>query len=364
MRGLVAKLHLPWDEWPEDDRRLWEAATAVDDPFEDAGGARLAEATLASRWFGWRRFLGFLAIEDPAALGLKPFERLNIERVRSFATHLGRTNTPLSVAMQTDKLYGAARLLMNDKDWRWLREVKRRLFAAAPACGATGPVITSLQLLELGQQLMDESAPCAANHIGRANAIRYRDGLMIALLAFIPLRRKNLAAIEIGRHLLRDGDTWFIVIPRAETKTRTSIEFALPELLEPYLATYLAVVRPRMLASVDCKALWVSPQGGALTYSAIWPIVTRRSKQGLGLRISPHDARDAAATTWAVSAPDEIGVARDLLGHNDLRTTGKHYNRARGIEASRAQAGLIAQIRKRRKGHMAQTERRDGGAVS
>ena len=39
--------------------------------------------------------------------------------------------------------------------------------------------------------------------------------------------------------------------------------------------------------------------------------------------------RDAAATTWALSAPDQIGVARDLLAHSDLRTTIKHYNRAR-----------------------------------
>jgi hypothetical protein len=85
MRGPIPKLHLPMNQWPEEDRRLWKAATSSYDPFDDAGGARLADATLASRWYGWRRFLGFLSIEDPAALELKAIERLSIERVRGFA---------------------------------------------------------------------------------------------------------------------------------------------------------------------------------------------------------------------------------------------------------------------------------------
>jgi integrase/recombinase XerD len=97
-----------------------------------------------------------------------------------------------------------------------------------------------------------------------------------------------------------------------------------------------------------CKALWVSPKGGALLYSGIWGIITRHTMRRLGIRVAPHDARDAAATTWAIEAPNQIGVARDLLGHSDLRTTTKHYNRAKGIEASRSYARVIAGMRSRR----------------
>jgi hypothetical protein len=61
--------------------------------------------------------------------------------------------------------------------------------------GRPRPVITSVQLLDLGQELMDESLPTASTSFRMADAILYRDGLMIALLAFIPLRRKNLAAL-------------------------------------------------------------------------------------------------------------------------------------------------------------------------
>jgi integrase len=182
-----------------------------------------------------------------------------------------------------------------------------------------------------------------------ADAIRYRDGLMIALVGFIPLRPKNLAAIEIGRDLVKEGENWFIILSAEDTKTKIPIDFQVPKVLQPYLATYLDHARPRMLRRPACNALWVSAKGGALSYSAVGPVFTRHTTRRLGIRIAPHDARDAAATTWAIAAPDQIGVARDLLTHSELRTLTRHYNRARGIEASRAHAQLLATIRQKRR---------------
>jgi integrase/recombinase XerD len=345
--GRAPRLHLPYPQWPAADRLLWERAVGGDDPFEHGAAARLAKTSQHRYLFGWRRFLGFLAIDDPAALEATPSERLTIERVRAFAAHLAETNSPRSVAIQIDALYKAARVMLPQHDWGWLKSVKARLHAVAPTHLPTGPVITSLQLLELGLELMDESRPAPNMPISMASAIKYRDGLMIALLAFIPLRRKNLAAIEIGRHLVQDVDGWSIIIPGGEIKTGAPIEFAIPKLLGSYLAIYLDNVRPRMLKNSACKALWISPKGGVLSYSAIWDIITRHTLDRLGVRVAPHDVRDAAATTWAVAVPALIGTARDLLGHSDLRTT-KHYNRAKGIEASRAYAQLITAKRRQR----------------
>jgi integrase len=106
---------------------------------------------------------------------------------------------------------------------------------------------------------------------------------------------------------------------------------------------------PGLLRDMTCKALWVSPKGGALSYSAIWGLITRNTQRGLGIHVAPHDVRDAAATTWALAPPDQISVASDLLGHSTPRTI-KHYNRAKGIEASRGHAVVIAAIRKRHRG--------------
>ena len=102
----------------------------------------------------------------------------------------------------------------------------------------------------------------------------------------------GISLLGTGRQLVRDGNSWFVILPAGETKTGTAIEFAVPEVLGPYLVTYLDIARPRMLRRPDCTALWVSPKGGALSYSAIWDIISRHTVRSLGIHIAPHDARD------------------------------------------------------------------------
>lgn len=343
MPGRKPRLHLTYNQWPVADRLLWERAFCNDDPFADA--TRLAKASQERCLWAWRRFLGFLAIYESTALEIAPNERLTAERVRALVSHLAETNAPRSVVSLVDALYLGARVMMPEHDWSWLKAIKARLRAAAPDQSQARPVITSVQLLDIGQQLMDENKSEPGAPISMHDAIRYRDGLMVALLAFIPIRRKNLAALAIGRHIVLEDNRWFVIIPREETKTGTPIEFLIPELLVPYLTVYLDVVRPRILRGAPCAALWVSPiRNGALSEVGLKKSFNRLSVR-VGFRITPHDARDAAATTWAISAPDQIGVARDLLAHSDLRTTTRHYNRARGIEASRAYSQVIARMR-------------------
>jgi hypothetical protein len=60
--------YLSFDDWPEDDRDLWDAATRNDDPFAGAAGARLAKRTLHAYRQACRAFLGFLTVTEPAAL--------------------------------------------------------------------------------------------------------------------------------------------------------------------------------------------------------------------------------------------------------------------------------------------------------
>ena len=190
MPGLPPRLHLPFARWPEADKTTWQRAITSHDPFDDAPGARLAKSTLHTRWMAWRRFLGFLAITEPDALFLTPSERVTMQRVREFTAHVAQTNTPFSVAGQIDAFYSAARTMLPEVDWTWLRAIKARLYALAPSKGAAGPVITSVQLVELGLQLMAESNPESKASVSMADAVMYRDGLMIALVGYVPLRHK------------------------------------------------------------------------------------------------------------------------------------------------------------------------------
>jgi hypothetical protein len=75
---------------------------------------------------------------------------------------------------------------------------------------------------------------------------------MIALLAQVPLRPRNSAAMEIGRDVIKEGDNWSIVISPHDTKTRTYLDFEIPESIRGNFATYLARVRPRVLRHSGC----------------------------------------------------------------------------------------------------------------
>ena len=81
------------------------------------------------------------------------------DRIRAFRAHLAETNAPRSVAGTVGALYHAARLMMAERDWSWLRAAKKRLDRDVPSCRPSGRVITSLQLLEVGEELMEESKP-------------------------------------------------------------------------------------------------------------------------------------------------------------------------------------------------------------
>ena len=235
--------------------------------------------------------------------------------------------------------------MLPQHDWTWLKIVKARLYAAAPAHAPTGPVITSVQLLDLGQQLMDE-AKSAGAPISKHDAVIYRDGLMIAFLAFIPIRRKNLAALEIDRHLVR-GDSWFVIIPGEENKDGKAHRVPgsrTPRGISSNLSRYrssTAAPASRLLCALVEFSRWRSRICRDRRHHH------RALDEPPWLPHHPHDARDAAATTWALSAPDQIGIARDLLAHSDLRTTIKYYNRARRVEASRAHGHVIAEMRRK-----------------
>jgi hypothetical protein len=93
-------------------------------------------------------------------------------------------------------------------DWSWLRRAKARLFAFAPPRRAAGPVITSGQLVDLGLRLMQETNIRSEGPVSMASAGMHRNGLMMALWEYAPLRHKDLVALKIGRDFIRVGNEW------------------------------------------------------------------------------------------------------------------------------------------------------------
>jgi integrase len=82
--------------------------------------------------------------------------------------------------------------------------------------------------------------------------------------------------------------------------------------------------------------------GGA----AIRQQIEARTRQAFGKAIWPHLFRDCAVTELVDCAPEQIGIAPNLLGHADLRTTRKHYIQAQGMVAHLRVQEIIAARRR------------------
>jgi len=80
--------------------------------------------------------------------------------------------------------------------------------------------------------------------------------------------------------------------------------------------------------------------------AAIRQQIETRTEQAFGRHVWPHLFRDCAVTELVDCAPEEIGIAPDLLGHADLATTKKHYIQAVGMkEHARVQEVIAARRR-------------------
>jgi integrase/recombinase XerD len=88
--------------------------------------------------------------------------------------------------------------------------------------------------------------------------------------------------------------------------------------------------------------LWLDRYGGPMRNAAIRQQIETRTRDAFGRHVWPHLFRDCAVTEMVDCAPEEIGIAPDLLGHADLQTTKKHYIQAVGMKAHARVQEVIA----------------------
>jgi integrase len=253
------KLYLPYAAWPVEDRTRWEVAFQVGtELFEDSGpAAHLAERT-------WQ----------PKSCG------------------------GVTIAIYLYHLWFTLRYICPSEDWSWLLTISKRIAAQAKPKPEKHHLVTSETLYALGIELMDYGNGNAAKNISMTHALAYRDGLIIALLALIPLRRRTLAALRIGKHLVQSGDLWALDIPAEDTKTKRPLEFPISAELSGRIDLYLKQFRCRIP------------------------------------RAETHDG------VWASSRANVRG-AKDLLGHASFDTTEKYYIMAQSRIAGHALARAI-----------------------
>ena len=156
------------------------------------------------------------------------------------------------------KLRRAAQFIAPGRDFTWLADIERDLALVMRPRSKFDRMVMAEVLVEAGLTLIHE-AESSPNLTDLARACQVRNGLMVALLALCPIRRKNFAALEIGRSFVQIHGKWWIVLSAAETKENRPDERPIDELLTPVIDRYLSQHRP-VLARTDNppSALWLS----------------------------------------------------------------------------------------------------------
>jgi integrase/recombinase XerD len=343
--------------WPEIDRHRWGASQHSGDIFEPSSvGTHWAFHTRKRVETGYGRWLSWLSVNGYLDSNSSPGDRVKPERVTRYVAALQAVNAPNTVLSRIQELYLALTVVVPDHDWTWIHKIESRLKRTATRVRnrRTG-LSSSNRLYSLGLKLMTEAErPSTSTPVEQA--VQYRDGLMISLLAARPLRRHNFATMEIGHHLVKQDDGYWIRFEATETKTHVPIEAPFPAALVAYLERYLSHYRPllaecsgywrRMRIGPLPSALWVSQHGTAMAEVAISSRFKKLTTDRLGPRLTMQRFRESAATSIAIEDPEHVRITMCILGHTTLRTSERHYNHATSLQAIRRYQARILELRR------------------
>jgi len=319
-------------DWPAADKVAWNAACKIAPLLRGSGaGAHWRPASREAVITNYGRWLGFLTLNGWINATEGPADRFDRERVRAFVTYLQKDRAPVTVAGYLARLVMAANAMWPAVDWDWMRTARANLqYDAIPLRSKADRVEDAWRLVDLGFDLMTEAEQLTEADPDKA-ANLYREGLIIALLAMRPFRRRNFLSIVIGRHLLRSGDSWRFRFPAEETKGKREIEKSFPTCLVVALKRYLAHHRPRLLSAKLGSAaanraeapmrLWISRDGNPLSLSGFAKRIGHHTQKRFGWAIDPQSFRHCHATTLGKIDPKAALMGMTMLDHVDFAIT-------------------------------------------
>jgi integrase/recombinase XerD len=342
---IRARQYLPYAEWPAEDRGLWDAAFKKGEGlFDDCGpGAHLSGRSQLQLQYAYGKFLKFVSLWHPDRLGCRPAARVNPDMIEQFVKFQPKTCGDVTISIYLYHLGVVLKSMCPACDWSWLVTISARFARRGKEKRKKYNLVTSETLFALGIALMDSALSSGKPVTASRVQTTYRDGLIIAFLALVPLRRRTLGSLRIGAHLVRSGAGWAIDIPAEDTKSKRPLEFPLSPELSARFDFYLKEIRPRILGAAGNNNVWVD-RCGPMGDNMIYKSVRRRTQKALGFPVNLHRFRHAAATLWSVRDPVNVRGVKDLLGHARFSTAEEHYIMAQSRMAGRALAEAIEEL--------------------
>jgi integrase len=339
---------LPLDLWPQADRKAWNAACQPATRLKPGGRAgHLRPVTREDHAQQYGYFLGFLDRNGLLELDGPAAANVTAAKVDAYLGELKARVSSMTVHSRICRLRRAAQYMAAVRDLTWLAEIGKDLALVVRPRSKFDRLVLAEVLVEAGLKLINE-AERSAKLTKLARACRVRNGLMVALLAFCPIRRKNFAALEIGRSFVKIRGQWWIVLSAAETKEKRADERPVNELLAPIIDRYISEYRPVLARSAGgSTALWLSANDGApITPKQLARLIRKTTFSTVGVAVSPHLFRTSGVSAAASYGGDNPHLASALLHHTHPSLTNEHYNRATCLTAAEHFRQIVRQYEK------------------
>jgi site-specific recombinase XerD len=342
-------LALPVALWPAADGGAWIEACQAPARLKPGGRAGHLRPTTRDHYAErYACFLGFLRRRGLLQSEGAPAANVTPDKVDAYLADLKDrvASTTMHDSIATLRLL--AQIIAPGGDYRWLSEIEKDLALVKRPRSKFGRVVLAEVLVEAGLTLMHE-ADLSETMTDLGRACQFRNGLMMALLALNPVRRRNFTALEIGRSFVKVRGKWWIVLSASETKEKRADERPIDKLLTPFIERYLSHYRP-VLARSDNRhsALWLSAKDGtAITAPYVTDLINQVTLSTVGVAVSPHLFRTAAASAAAVYRGESPYLGSALLHHADRNLINEHYNRATGLSASESFHQIVRQYERK-----------------
>lgn len=162
----------------------------------------------------------------------------------------------------------------------------------------------------------------------RRAALMAMNAVAMAILLCAPIRAKNLAGLELGRHLRSSGRgkarRFSIWIEATEVKNDAQLSFELPSdfsgLISDYLDTFRTLISP-----TPGDALFPKLSGGTREPGGFGAQLCAHIYKETGLKMNAHLFRHLAAKLYLENVPGDYETVRRLLMHKRLDTTLNAY---------------------------------------